>query len=150
MVMLHEAIAKIDEYCRSIRHPTLPDLQISPKYELFPKSKPNSSDIPAWPNRYPFSDKQGIYLILSRDDRLLYVGKASMNSCISSRLSSYFEYEPISRRCQVRNLDKWSESPHYIVTVAVPDSSSFEAPAIEEYLIKNYSKDLPDNTIGTK
>jgi excinuclease UvrABC nuclease subunit len=76
-----------------------------------------------------------------------YVGKASMGNCIGSRLSSYFGYESeTDRRCKIYHREGWTEKPRYVMCVAVPEDSPFEAPALEEFLIRELAP--PDNKRG--
>jgi excinuclease UvrABC nuclease subunit len=88
-----------------------------------------------WPKEYPNSSRKGVYAIFGRTGKLLYIGKASMNHYIGSRLGAYFRYEKLTRACEPIH-NGWRERPSYIATVAVPDNMSFEAPALEEYLIQ--------------
>ena len=57
------------------------------------------------------------------------------------RLSAYFRYNRKTKKCKIKH-SNWSEPPRYVLTVAVPTDMSFEAPALEEYLItKTQPKD---------
>ena len=125
-------------------------LDISDWYSLFPatRDKDLEKKQKQWPGTYPQAERQGVYLIFNENKDLLYIGKASMNNNIGSRLGSYFSYKSDKVTCKVNH--SWSSSPNYVVTIAVPDGMSFEAPALEEYLITEFSNSLPDNTIGTK
>ena len=80
---------------------------------------------------------------------LLYVGKASMWNSLEKRLASYFTYETDKKSCKVIKHETWSKRPCYVVTIAVPEGCSFEAPTLEEFLIKSFGSELPDNRIGT-
>lgn len=139
----------IEAYERNYRHPDLPRLNISGPYDLFPAStEPWPNSTPAehrWPDVWPNSEKRGIYLIFDQSRNLLYVGKASMSSSIGVRLGKYFGSSDDGPCCRVLHTG-WGAQPRFVVTVAVPDASPFEAPAIEEYLITLLSPS--DNSKG--
>jgi len=147
MATLKDALKKIDEYTKNYRKIGLPAFQISGVYSLFPEKSKEKFDI-RWPEPWPNGWERGIYLILGDELKLLYVGKASLNSAIGSRLGSYFSYSEDRKGCNVKR--KWSENPIYVVTLAVPKNMSFEASALEEFLILEFKDELPDNSIGTK
>lgn len=149
MVSLNDVLEKIDEYTVQYRKPDIPELSVSGLYSLSPKKETSVMTESEWPQSFPNANKRGVYLILGAKLQVLYVGKASMNNTIGNRISSYFSYAEDKVTCKV-NSQYWSEEPKYILTIAVPDEMSFEAPAIEEYLIKSFGKLLPDNTVGTK
>ena len=48
----------------------------------------------------------------------------------------YFGYASDKKKCLVKH-DIWKEEVRYVVTIAVPENSSHEASALEEYLINN-------------
>lgn len=79
--------------------------------------------------------------------KLLYIGKVSMSNTFGGRFISYFSYAPDKKTCKV-NHSGWTEMPRYVVTVAVPKEMSFEAPVLEEFMIKELKDCLPDNKIG--
>jgi hypothetical protein len=123
----------IDEYNTGFRRADFPALEISGLYDLFP-SKPHSLAKPAehnWPVRYPSDQRAGVYLIYSDTFELLYVGKASMGSCLGKRLYTYFG---AAQECVLKHTT-WTQSPRFMLTIAVPESMPFEAPALEEFLI---------------
>ncbi len=70
-----------------------------------------------------------------------------MSNTFGRRLGGYFSYAKDKKGCKVNHMG-WSYSPKYVVTIAVPINMSFEAPALEEYLINELNEELPDNTIG--
>ena len=150
MPTLADAIDLIERFSTDFRNPNLEPFEISKKYELFPKSNDESGTKCQWPNTYPNTDRQGVYLICGENLNLLYVGKASMNNSLGARLASYFAYDSDGKTCKVKHGDNWSQKPHFVITVAVPRESSFEAPALEEYLIGQFADSLPDNTIGAR
>jgi hypothetical protein len=83
---------------------------------------------------YPNSDLPGVYLLFDEAGVLLYIGKASCNECIGSRLGKHFGYSE-DRQSGVAKCEEF-KSVRYIVTVGIQEKGrAFEAPAIEEYLI---------------
>jgi hypothetical protein len=131
--MLEQLNRALGEYHSTYRHPKLQALACSELYALFPEDiAPLATTY--WDATWPNCDRAGVYLIFSETGKLLYVGKAWV---IGRRLSSYFQYElPRSENKNCRVVHDWNEKPMYIATVAVPDSSTFEAAALEEFLIR--------------
>ena len=62
---------------------------------------------------------------------LLYIGKASMNRCLGERL-----YERFGGGAACIPTEEWLQSARFVVTIAVPKTMPFEAPAVEEFLIR--------------
>ena len=149
MPSLKEVISKVHEYAANYRESSLPDFEFSEIYDLFPENGVKSPASMAWPDTYPFADRAGVYLVMSETLQVSYIGKASFGSSIGARLSAYFVYEQGGKGCFVKNRENWILDPRYIVTVAVPKDQSFEAPALEEFLILAYGSELPDNKVGT-
>jgi hypothetical protein len=143
MNKLRDAADAIARYERTHRHPDRPALAVSPRYSLFPElAEPG----PRWPDSWPNAGNRGVYLMLDAEESVLYVGKASVNSSLGARLGAYFQYGD-DRRCKFRFQDYWLPLiPTYVVTIAVPDDSPFEAPALEEFLIRELGP--PRNTVG--
>ncbi len=132
------------KYHEEFRRPGLPELDISGIYVLTP---PEEAGAPLhiagkWPDQYPNSEKRGVYIVFGEGYKLLYVGKASAKGCMHERLGKYFQYNNrkdkffrIVAPGKRSGLRSWTSPPKYVVTIAVPDMMSFEAPALEEYLI---------------
>jgi len=117
---------------------------VSGLYDLFP-SKPHSLAEPAehnWPVPYPSDQRAGVYLIYSDALELLYVGKASIGSCLGKRLYTYFG---AAQECVLKHTT-WTQSPRFMLTVAVPESMPFEAPALEEFLVERLAP--TNNSVG--
>lgn len=149
MATLNDALETIDYYIKTYRKPNLPQLDISGLYDLFP-GEMNKLDVQVsefWPESYPYGDRKGIYLVLNEQLKLLYVGKASLGSCIGNRLNSYFGYDE-NKKCKLKH-STWSERPRFLMTIAVPIDLGFEAPALEEFFLTTFTNDLPDNQRGT-
>ncbi len=75
----------------------------------------------------------------------MYIGKASMNSAIGFRLSSYFVFDQ-EKKCAMKHPQSWKGDPRYVATVRMLDELRFEAAALEEYLIANLT--TTDNSAG--
>ena len=84
-------------------------------------------------NYWPNTDKQGVYAIFCVDNKLLYVGKASLSNSIGRRLSTYFMNNDEAEGATSKLGQSWSRDPRYILTVRV--KNAWEAPSLEEYLI---------------
>lgn len=149
MVSFDDIKVLLNEYVEQFRRPNLPGLSISEVYSLFPQEEGAIQVEKQWPDTYPNAQKHGVYVVFGKDLQVLYIGKASMNNTLGSRLSSYFSYADDKKTCKVKGQEYWSECPKFIATIAVPDNLSFEAPAIEEYLIQSLGTSLPDNKAGT-
>lgn len=122
--MLRELRSALDQYCR---------FQVSGIYGLFPSEEHEVFAVESrWPETYPNASRRGVYLIFGKSGRLLYLGKASQQA-IGNRLGAYFHYEE-NRACRILH-SGWSETPSYVVTIAVDDDKWFEASALEEFLI---------------
>ena len=78
---------------------------------------------------WPSNESPGVYIFLDSDKNITYIGKASFGSCIGARLNQRFDTKWNTKSPE-------SEGCKYITTIAVPRDNSFEAPAIEEYLLK--------------
>jgi hypothetical protein len=134
--MLDALNRALDEYTEKYRRPGLARLETSGLYALFPgEENQGVTVVSGWPKEYPNSSRKGGYAIFGRTGKLLYIGKASMNHYIGSRLGNYFRQKKLTKAC-VPIHNGWSERPSCISTIAVPDEMSFEAPALEEYLIQ--------------
>jgi hypothetical protein len=134
-------------------------LQINGHYALFPDE---TGTIPAescWPQQYPNSDRKGVYLILSKTDVPLYIGKAAKQG-IGKRLGVYFGTDRKTKGCRVKHpvapadwkgsehFSGWCQRPAYIVTVAVADDKGNEASNLETYLIEQLQPCC--NTVGIR
>jgi excinuclease UvrABC nuclease subunit len=95
--------------------------------------------------QYPNSEFPGVYVFLDEHQQILYVGKASYNNYIGPRLGAYFKRGNEDKSAGVPKV-KYYEAVRYLVTIKVPENRAFEAPAIEEFLIKELNPPL--NVIG--
>jgi len=132
----------VEQYRALHRREGLPDFDVSGLYDLFPKTDPRSDTAHHWPDDWPNAGRAGVYAVFADDRELLYVGKSSMNSFLAARLGAYFGYAP-DRSCRIKNT--WVRAPRFLVTVGVPDDSTWEAPALEEFLIQKLNPPLNRN-----
>jgi excinuclease UvrABC nuclease subunit len=94
---------------------------------------------------YPNSGFPGVYVFLDEQQQILYVGKASYNNFIGPRLGAYFKRGNEEKSEGIINNDFYRDV-RYLVTIPVHEDRAFEAPAIEEFLIKELNPPL--NVIG--
>jgi hypothetical protein len=140
--MLTQVKRWLDSFEENYRRPGLPPLELSGIYALFPEDALGDFVESRWNEPYPYADRKGIYLIFGKSGMLLYVGKASMGATLGGRLGTYFAGK---KECRLL-VTEWTERPAYIATIAVPQGMGFEAPALEEYLIKTLKP--CDNNLG--
>lgn len=138
---INKLIEKVKDYVGTFRKSGMDEFEISEPYNLFPKEAKTIPTQLQWPDTWPNSGKAGVYAIFSTDGSIVYIGKSSMNSFLGARLSNYFGYAPDKKSCMIKGGD-WSIHPEFIVTIGVPDSMTWEAPALEEYLIQQLNPEL--------
>jgi hypothetical protein len=145
---LNSVICAIEDFTDKYRRHDFPPLEISNLYDLFPSALHSLDTAPpdVWPAPYPFDQRTGVYFIFSESFELLYVGKSSMSSCIGKRLWTYFHYAP-GQVCVLKH-STWTQNPRFLITVAVPETTPFEAPALEEFLIGRLQP--TNNKVGRK
>ena len=105
------------------------------KYDLFPESK----DDYGFRNPWPCYDKAGVYLILSSDEEIIYVGQSRS---MGSRFYRYFKDKEGS--CVI--MDNWTKKPRYIIAIPSEEGAAYERLSLEEYLIERLAPS--DNTLG--
>ena len=139
-------LTAVRTYQERYRSPKLHPFEIGDPYDLFPERGVGSLCCERkWPNSWPYPLRAGVYAFFSEGARLLYVGKASFRSSISARLATYCGYhEGPGSPCRL--LGQWKRFPRYVVIVAVPEETRFEASALEEFLISTLQP--PENSIG--
>ncbi|SFJ70209.1 hypothetical protein SAMN05216429_1051 [Marinobacter persicus] len=142
---LEDLKAKVDEYCSRYRHPEMASFSSGPLYDLFPEQESGVFRAEyRWNDTWPSNGKAGIYAFLDVDGHVVYIGKSSMKSSVSARLSSYCQYGP-GKSCQLKQ-DQWKVQPRYVWIVGVPTETPFEAAALEEFLIREIT--TSDNVNG--
>lgn len=148
MASLDDVRGALRRYVDDFRKSGLEPLRISEAYDLLPDDAPATLGCRRrWPESYENPLSAGVYVVFDRLGQVIYVGKSSMNSSLSARLSSYFAFAP-DRRCRIQNGGPWTAEyqPRFVMNIAVPDSMRWEAPALEEYLIAALNPPL--NTLG--
>ena len=97
-------------------------------YHLFPdESGKCEFENQSWPG----NERAGVYLILSKDDEVLYVGESNS---LGRRFYSYFR--SVDGKCIILS-DNWSKEPYAIISIPAPDDRRYERLSLEEYLIQN-------------
>lgn len=89
---------------------------------------------------WPGIHKAGVYLFLSQDDRVIYVGQGIS---LSRRFYDRFRNE---NGIGVHKNDSWSEPIYSIVAIVAPDERKYERLSLEEFLIGELQP--IDNTRG--
>jgi len=147
MASLQDIEFLVNRFSNEYRRSDLPKIIQSGVYSLNSPSETKVRSDLFWPETWPNCENRGIYAIFS-NEILLYVGKASLQN-LGNRLSNYFIYSQDKQSGIPKRDHKWSSPPTHIVTWAVPDDYFFEASALEEFIIFNLKKQLPDNILGT-
>lgn len=148
MARTHSDFLKaVSTYQERFRSPAQSLFEVGQPYDLFPLR--GATAVPCggkWPEPWPHPLRAGVYAFLSDNGELLYIGKASFRNSIAARLSTYCGYEA-GRGSQCLLYHQWkTAAPRYVVTIAVPESTRFEASALEEFLINELQP--PENSIG--
>jgi len=91
--------------------------------------------------RYPGSDRPGVYILLDENMVIQRIGKASCGNDLGNRLGKYFGYA-VDGTGEAREVAY--AGIRFIVTIKLPLDRAFEAPAIEEYLIGMFNPPLND------
>jgi hypothetical protein len=145
---LADIVEALSEYTSRFRRQELQALEpISGLYALFPDVEMAPEVTWRWSEStpWPHGDRAGVYFVFGTGVRLLYIGKASMGAKIGNRLSHWFQYERPGRSCRVVHAG-WREQPRFVAALPVSDDMTWEAPALEEFLIQRLSP--PDNSNG--
>lgn len=146
MADLEALTQAIERYTKEFRGPAMGQFKMGPLYDLFPeKGAAVEACQEAWPSMWPNCHDAGIYALLDEQLNVLYIGKASLRSSIGGRLSSYCAYNN-DKTVRLKHEGYWTATPRYAWSVAVPVETAFEAPALEEFLIRELQP--PDNTAG--
>ena len=123
----------LNEYASRYRRADLPPFDVGQPLDLYP-SRPHSANfIPqlTWEHPWPFADRAGVYLLYDDALDLFYIGKVSMNRCLGQRLYEYFGGGEIC----IPKID-WLQPARYVIIIAMSPELPFEAPALEEFLIR--------------
>jgi hypothetical protein len=120
------------EYHDTYRNPRLEPLKVSGFYDLHDHEPTSVAVAFRWSNndKWPNHDRPGVYLVWDDQMSLRYVGRANP---LSRRLSNYFRSSAgAGSPCKIVH-PGWRSRPRFVATV--PVQKSFEAGALEEYLI---------------
>jgi hypothetical protein len=122
----------VTEYSVRYRHPDLARFDVGSPVDLHP-SRPRLASAPEVPpqDSWPFHDRAGVYLMYDDALELFYIGKASMSRCLGQRLYEYFGGGEV---CVPKF--EWLHPARFLIIIAMPKESPFEAPALEEFLIR--------------
>ncbi|WP_318505578.1 hypothetical protein [Photobacterium leiognathi] len=143
--MLNKLKSLVQFYEDNYRHESLERFQFYEAYSFNGNVKINNIYIKnIWPESWEIGNTKGIYAIFHHEE-LLYIGKASQQP-IGKRLSAHFQHS--EDKSYAIPTGVWSKDPTHFVAWGVPDDSFFEASSLEEFLIHNLKKYLPDNTVG--
>lgn len=122
-----QVIKLVDLYSKKFRAANLKDFLVGSQYNLFPIAEENLEFI--WPKQWQFCGNSGIYLFINEDNDVIYIGETTH---FGNRFGSYFSND--NGKCYLKH--QWNLIPKYVIPIKVPDDSSFERLALEEYLIK--------------
>lgn len=122
----------VKNYSVRYRHPDLAPFDIGAPLDLHP-SRPLLPSAPRLTHQlsWPFGERAGVYLMYDEALELFYIGKSSMNRCLGQRLYEHFGGGDI---CVPQ--DEWLQPARFLVIIAMPKDSPFEAPSLEEFLIR--------------
>ena len=139
MAKKDEVLEEVKSYEKKYRNCSLKPFEISGLYDLFPDGKTSEQVELQWPDTWKHSGKAGVYLFLSDNLEVVYIGKSNQ---FGYRFGSYFGYDE-NKKCKLKN--NWKSNPRFVITIAVPDDSKFECTSLEEYLLINF--ETSDNTL---
>ena len=112
-----EVLGLVDEYCAARRHPSLPPFTV------------HTHTYKNWCGT-PHSAKAGCYAIYTEDGRLIYIGKASVKSCVGNRIDCHLTQE---KGADPDETHRWyRRAPRLVQIIEVTEP--FEAPSLEEFL----------------
>lgn len=137
---LQEVLELVNEYSEKYRHPNLAKFEISGLYDLYPDLHTVQFCSSKWPDVWEHCGNCGVYFFTDDNLEVIYIGKASH---FGYRFGSYFMYGE-NKKCQLK--DSRISDPRFVITVAIPSETSFESPALEEFLIRTVQPH--QNTIG--
>lgn len=144
-------IEEVENYCLSFRNGEMAPFNWSGIYDLFPeRGDPHSSVEHKWNDYWRHVEEAGVYAFLESDLSIFYIGKASMRNGLGYRLNSYCTYaDKTKERCKLKK--SWRESDvRYLVTIAMPQETRFEAAALEEYLLSKIKTSVNVNGINKR
>ncbi len=126
----------LDEFNHEYPRPNMSKLVLSEEYNI----------LKDFCNPYPGAEFPGVYAIFDTSGELLRLGKASCNSTLGTRLSTYYRWHDVDYIGVSKH--EGYENAIIIRTIKVPNERAFEAPALEEFLIGKLNPRF--NTTGRK
>jgi hypothetical protein len=123
----------VAEYVSRYRRTDLPPLEVGAALDLYPARVAPATFIPqlTWEHPWPFNNRAGVYMIYDETLQLMYIGKVSMSRFFGHRLYEYFGN---GDTCTPKM--EWLHPARFVINIAVPEEMPFEAPALEEFLIR--------------
>ncbi|HEY6769366.1 MAG TPA: GIY-YIG nuclease family protein [Candidatus Sulfotelmatobacter sp.] len=131
--MFEELHKALDEY-KKWRHPGLDPLEEGEPYALVPERALADVKLRWTKDEWPNSRRTGVYVVLSDDEQVLYVGRAGL---LGERLADHFRKGTNGECCSPGGYE-WGKPPVYVITVAVPKDRKFEVGCLEEFLIERF------------
>lgn len=123
-----EVLILVNTYSLMYRALDLEKFEVGERYYLFPTEE-DKFDF-SWPKKWQFCGNSGIYLFIDQNDEVIYIGETTH---YGNRFGSYFG-NGIKKECSLKH--NWNNQPFCVLPIKVPEESSFERLALEEYLIK--------------
>ncbi|MEY8240869.1 MAG: GIY-YIG nuclease family protein [Cycloclasticus sp.] len=114
--------AAIKKFNRKYKRPAM-TIGLSDEFDL----NEHYNDLEEW-----YKGKIGVYILFNEKEEIIRIGSATND--LYSRLNCYFDYKDST---ETKGMGWWKEgvSSRYIHTIEVPKEQSFEALAIEKYLL---------------
>ncbi|MCB2087289.1 MAG: hypothetical protein KDD98_00470 [Sphingomonadaceae bacterium] len=81
---------------------------------------------------FPYAGRKGCYAYFDESEQLIYIGKASCNSTIGIRASTYHRME--NGKLIATGGSHWPKAAKWLVTIPVHEAH--QAPSLEEFLIE--------------
>ena len=105
-------------------------------YRLFPDE---DGEYEFKDNSWPCNEMGGVYLILSNNMEVIYVGEA-----LWFGRAFYRHFKPNGDKCTIIS-DNWKVNPYAIVTIPAPEDRKYERSSFKRYLVQKLKP--IDNTI---
>ena len=124
MAKLSDVVAAINEMNAAYPRPGMGPLELSEAFNVRTE----------FASSYPGAANAGVYVFLSADDVVLYVGKASVG--LGARLGAHFRYSDSDRNAGYATDPEFRNAGIAVIrTIRVDPGHEFEAGAIESFLI---------------
>jgi excinuclease UvrABC nuclease subunit len=129
MATLNDLKREVNKLNHNFPRPGIPHLSVSTLFDL------RTQYSQKWPN----AEFPGVYILFDKNKEVLLIGKASCSRTLGDRLGEKLRWKDkkIGKGGHLNNPDI-----RYLATIRVPIDNAFEAPAIEEYLLKKLRPSL--------